>query len=108
MHLSLNRIRRIGDGVHIYAPEGEVVLKQTETGISATYRRGPLVNGSAEAFTQNLKQKVLNEASQQKLPWKTRHDGSIEIMDHRQFHEQTFSAATHALETLKRWSQKAE
>jgi hypothetical protein len=103
MQLSLDMIRRTEDGVLICAPKGEVRLRRNPSGISATYERGPLVNGTAMAYTQSVTQHALAYASQHDLPWRTRRDGSMEITDHRKFYEQTFNASTHAIETLNRW-----
>ena len=106
MHLSLDMIRRTDDGVLICAPQGEVLLRRTRQGITAKYRKGPLVNGTATAFAEKAKQSVLNYAQELKPPWTTGRGGCIHINNHQQFYEQTFSAPSYALETLKRWSQK--
>lgn len=106
MHLSLDHIRWTEDGVLICDPQGDVLLKQSSEGITAEYGNGPLVDGTATAFAEKVKRIALDYALKIRLPWTVGDDGSIRIHDHQTYYEQTFSATTYALETLKRWAQE--
>lgn len=104
MPISLDMIRRTKDGVLLSAPEGEVLLKRTEAGITAEYAAGPLLNGSARQYAEQAKRSALRHARKIDLPWTSDPRGGTTITNHEQFYAQTFSTTTHALETLRRWS----
>jgi hypothetical protein len=107
MHWLTDLMRRTEGGIRIDAPEGEVWLSPTPTGIKADYRRGNLVNGSATAYAESVKQAALDYACELELPWSSHPDGTIRVEDSQLYYKQTFRPDILASETLLRWKSKS-
>ena len=96
-------MRRTSDGVRIETTRGTVLLSPGRNRIDARYLYRPLVNGTATAFAQRIRDEALQLARQVELPWTLSEKGSLRIKDHRQFYEQSFRPEIQAVETLLRW-----
>ena len=103
MHWLPDLMERTNNCVRVNAPHGEVLLRPSRNGIQADYRRGPLVNGSANAYANSVKQAALDYARQLQLPWSSGPGEAIKIEDPMLYYEQTFRPDILAAETLLRW-----
>lgn len=103
MHCPPDLMERRDNSVRIDAPKGEVLLRPTRNGIEAEYISGPLVNASASAYANSVKQAALDYAHELELPWSSGADKTIQIKDPILYYEQTFRPDILAAETLLRW-----
>ncbi len=89
--------------MEVAGPYGPVRLAKTGNRIVACYFGQQLVNGSVGEYTLQLREAALQIASTVRLPWRSRPDGSIEVLDHELFYSQSFSLHLQALERLSHW-----
>lgn len=96
-------MERTAEGVRIHAPGGEVLLRLTPQGIEGSYEKGPLVNGSAAAYAQQIAREAVNLARQLDLPWSTDDAGHIVVNEPQRYYRESFSPELMAAETLLHW-----
>ncbi len=96
-------MKRTAEGVRIHAPRGDVLLRSTPRGIEASYQSGPLVNGSATVYAQQIAREAVEQARQRPLPWSTDDTGQILVNEPQRFYRETFDPEVWATETLRHW-----
>jgi hypothetical protein len=103
MRLGPQQLTLTGDGVLADGPQGPVLLRRRGRCIEAHYRGHTLVNGSAQAYAEEVREAALAEARAFPLPWENGPNGRPRITHHRRFYEQTFQPALAGIEALRGW-----
>lgn len=103
MKLTPQEISRTAEGVRVRGDAGDVLLRKNDKDITAHYLGKQLVNGSAHAYAEKLRQSALRLAEDYPLPWFVDEEKGMQVTEPRSFYAETFSPSVAGIETLVFW-----
>jgi hypothetical protein len=92
-----------GDAVRVQGPQGDVLLSKDGDDIICRYIGDQLLNGSALVYAEKIRKAALEFTKKHPFPWYKDKEGTIHILNHKDYYAQSFQPSLAGIERLQLW-----